>query len=655
MARRPFRTPVLCPPFALAPVALTVWALIIVGCGGSPKIATREASSEPAVSPTRSPERRDESKNKLQPPSMESESAADDLLPNERELQTALEAGKPTSTEVPANVASSIPTGDPRVPATTPESSAHDPPNQDPPAPIESGPLHATGGLSSADAIVTEPAFRILLPTTSGPLTADVTIRIDDESLQAAFDDRIQSVIEEATDPESKLTWQRLFEHVAGDPQQFGRGAPVLRQQYKDLIQRYDLDRDKKPDHNEVAKFLFRDSGFAGPFRLAGSDHFRETNRSKSAVFAAIDLNDNRQLEAEEIDLAGESIRMLDRNADGRIDFNEVVTFPGGENPAWKKRRSSRWGEVATDLAGYVDWTMVSYTLDGVDPRGPFGQPKNAIARLDQNENDSLEVDEAKELLNIPPDISLSVQFSNGGKPAKIEITAVSDEMAPLVECSESDSSVAINGATLRMTASIADGRTGRNQIPPEAFAMLDANNDGGLDEREIPAPALRDYSFEDLDQDNDGKLTLHEINEGLRPKSPIWNVQVRARGAESPDAVFAWLDQNQDQFLSTREVMAAGGHLREIASDGIVTPASLPDSFLLQFGRGEPSQDETLFQLARPKTDPQDKRPRWAQSMDVNRDGDISRHEFPGSSGQFQDLDADGDGFVSTHEVLVN
>jgi Ca2+-binding EF-hand superfamily protein len=327
------------------------------------------------------------------------------------------------------------------------------------------------------------------------------------------------------------------------------------------------------------------------------------------------------------------------------------------DNPAWKKRRSSRWGQVATDLSGYIDWSMLSYALDEIDFVGPFGKQQNVVAKLDQDQSDSIDGDEARDLQTVESDARLLIRYplvADGS--AEIEITSISKDLDPLVQRIESANSIAIVGNALRLTASVFDARTGRNQIPPEAFAMLDANNDGGLDESEIPAPALREYSFEDLDEDADGKLTLREINEGLRPKSPIWNVQVRARGAESPDGVFAWLDQNQDQFLSAREVLAAKDRLHAIASsDGNLKPADIPDSYQLQFGRGEPNQDNQLFGLASRTTEANDGRPRWAQSMDMNRDGDISRQEFPGTTTQFMNLDANEDGFISSDETSAN
>ncbi len=160
---------------------------------------------------------------------------------------------------------------------------------------------------------------------------------------------------------------------------------------------------------------------------------------------------------------------------------------------------------------------MLSYTLDEIDSLGPFGQLQNVVAKLDQDHSDSIDRDEAKGLLSVKSDVRLLVRYplvASGS--AEIEISSVSEDLDPLVQRVESANHIAIVGSALSLTASVLDARTGRNQIPLEAFAMLDANNDGGLDESEIPAPALREYSFEDLDQDEDGKLTLREINEGM-------------------------------------------------------------------------------------------------------------------------------------------
>jgi hypothetical protein len=82
------------------------------------------------------------------------------------------------------------------------------------------------------------------------------------------------------------------------------------------------------------------------------------------------------------------------------------------------------------------------------------------------------------------------------------------------------------------------------------------------------------------------------------------------------------------------------------------LTADRIPDSYLIQFGREDPRQDGTLFAINADRFPVADLRPRWAQAMDANRDGDISREEFTGSQSQFEQLDNNGNGFVELAEV---
>lgn len=652
----------------IAKLACVSAVVLLIGCSDSPDVRSKNLnqSVEPITAAVPKPAETGPAKSESpeselapeSPPREGQETAASEEARPESQsalatdAEAGTESGKPPSVDESIDRSESDPQPD-ESPVAQNAPEEHAPEEH---TPVENAPAE------EAEAVSREPSFRMLLPTTSGPLVADVEIRIGEQPLETAFDARILAVMDEASGDASDLTWTSLFDHVAADPQQFGRSSPINSQQHRNLIRRYDKNRNKKPDPDEVAKFLFRTAGFAGPFRLVGSDYFREINRSQSAVFVAMDRNGNRMLESDEVDVAIESLRRLDQNADERIDFREITSVAADDEPAWKNRRSSRWGEVAMDLSGYVDWSLLSYTLEEMPHYGPFGRKRNAIVKLDHDKSESVDREEARDLLAVEPDLRLRVQYPHAGSgQADIEIASVSSDLDPLVELTTSAKQICISGGSLRLIASVSDLRTARNQVPPQAFAMLDANNDGGLDESEIPEEALREYSFEDLDQDGDEKLSLREINEGMSPKSPIWNVQVRARGAETPDGVFAWLDQNQDHFLSSREINAAKDRLQAIASpEGNVKPSNIPDSYLLQFGRGDPGQDEQLFALTPPESSAMgaapdavsDSWPRWARSMDTNRDGEISRHEFPGASQQFDDLDKNADGFIEIDEL---
>jgi Ca2+-binding EF-hand superfamily protein len=262
-----------------------------------------------------------------------------------------------------------------------------------------------------------------------------------------------------------------------------------------------------------------------------------------------------------------------------------------------------------------------------------------------------LDADEAKGLLKASPDLRLRVSYGPGGDES-IRIESVSPQIEPLVKWNETAQQIEVFGKSFSLVAQVLPSLSQTNQFPDQAFVMLDANTDGFLDENEIPEAALQEYSFDDIDRDDNGKLTIEEIRNGLAGEEPIWFIQVRARGAESPDAVFGWLDQNRDNFLSTREILRAPDLLHTLAVDGIVKPASIPDTYLLQFGRGDPNQDEQLFGMTPTRSKSTDLRPRWAQAMDSNGDGDISRDEFTSTDDHFEAIDDNQDGFIDPQET---
>jgi len=72
----------------------------------------------------------------------------------------------------------------------------------------------------------------------------------------------------------------------------------------------------------------------------------------------------------------------------------------------------------------------------------------------------------------------------------------------------------------------------------------------------------------------------------------------------------------------------------------------------VVQFGRGNPQQNDSLFTFAPQGAARDADRPMWAESMDANQDGDISPEEFLGDAEQFKQLDRDEDGFLSSSET---
>jgi hypothetical protein len=131
---------------------------------------------------------------------------------------------------------------------------------------------------------------------------------------------------------------------------------------------------------------------------------------------------------------------------------------------------------------------------------------------------------------------------------------------------------------------------------------------------------------------------------------------QVSLGAAIDGGDVTALVDHDGDGRLTRREQGDLAAALSELDSDknGAVTAKELPSSVRIAVGQG--AVIHTL--LASPAVvTPGDmaagpSAPDWFAGMDQNHDGDLSPKEFLGASEQFSQLDADGDGLISTQEA---
>ena len=502
--------------------------------------------------------------------------------------------------------------------------------------------------------------YRLWLPTSMGPLLVDLDLQIAGEPLNEVFNSKMQALLQQVRDENQdedtdSVSWQALLDHVAANPMVFGQNSAGVAGQAMQMERQYDRNKNKQVDQDEWMRFLFRDVGFHSEFRLRGTDAYRWVNRSQSPLFHSIDQNQDRRLDAIEIRNSSDAIlRQIDQNADQCIDITESVAAAdrGASETPWQSRRSRRHGDVAMDLSGYVNWSNLSYTMGGMlKPDQVFGAA-NPVQIANANSDQWISAEEAQSVLSQSPALSVVVNFGN---PASVPtVTLVHPSTQADVDSHDNDSGEAwIERGGLTIAITTHDLPTNQNRVPREAFDALDADNDGLLDESEIPDAVEAQVSIENLDQDGDGKLNFEEVNRAPKPPESIWNYQVRGRAAEHSDAVFALLDLDHDGFLSTREISNAPISLGHHLGDQQTLSANdLPDVFLVQLGRGEPNQDDTRFTLSRRLPPDQDNRPNWSVQMDSNRDGDISQSEFPGSMEIFRTLDLNQDQFLDRTEI---
>ena len=199
------------------------------------------------------------------------------------------------------------------------------------------------------------------------------------------------------------------------------------------------------------------------------------------------------------------------------------------------------------------------------------------------------------------------------------------------------------------------DNRVGRSEWPGDArlFTRLDANKDGYLTIQEytqgsgfaLDAQGGPSYRFSNIDMNNDGWVTRSEWNMG--------------------DADFNRLDLNRDNRISRFEFendTAAYNDYRytpaqfdtfDVNRDGWVTRA---ESRMVagEFDRFDVNRDNRIsryeFENVATASDPTSSYDRFT-TVDVNRDGWLTRSEWRGSEAGFSRLDSNRDNRLSRTE----
>jgi Ca2+-binding EF-hand superfamily protein len=127
---------------------------------------------------------------------------------------------------------------------------------------------------------------------------------------------------------------------------------------------------------------------------------------------------------------------------------------------------------------------------------------------------------------------------------------------------------------------------------------------------------------------------------------------------------LFDLLDADRDGRLSVREMRQAPKLLERLDRDGkgYLTRQDVPRSYRLALRRGPAGAggaadvaaavNRYLGGYRAEAGGEASAGPLWFRKMDRNRDGDVSRKEFPFSDEEFRKIDTDGDGLISREEA---
>lgn len=180
-------------------------------------------------------------------------------------------------------------------------------------------------------------------------------------------------------------------------------------------------------------------------------------------------------------------------------------------------------------------------------------------------------------------------------------------------------------------------------------FLAADVDADAQVDMSPDLPRFLRE-SFGLLDHGADGRLDQAELTAYCRDFLPLsaalGGARISITAHEEVRGLLALADLDRDGRLGARELQRA----RDLASglmpaNGELTADRLPPVVRVDLhvaGVELPYVDDAAAEPGPP----------WFVRADVNRDGDVDRHEFLGSHSDFQRVDQDGDGLISLAEA---
>ena len=203
-----------------------------------------------------------------------------------------------------------------------------------------------------------------------------------------------------------------------------------------------------------------------------------------------------------------------------------------------------------------------------------------------------------------------------------------------------------------------------------QRFSVSDQDRNKYLDAEEFASFAgavmgsVGALEFGTLDANDDEMVTRDELFRHLDRDTLAAQSQLETTISSDGRSMFMMLDENLDRRLSLRELKTGFDKLAALDrdSDRRVSriEASSPSQYTLQIGLGRPqlfrnmtSQNDMMMSTTAVVrgTESLDG-PLWFRKMDRNRDGDVSRREFLGTSSQFDSLDTDKDELLDATEA---
>ena len=495
---------------------------------------------------------------------------------------------------------------------------------------------------------------RFLLLAPGGPLIVDLAIQVDGQSVDSILDPLIDKFLKTAdANSDGNSTWDEAFTVARITYGGFGNTRVTAPAQQWQAKQVFDTDRDGEIGRDEAARFVTNDANTKRAIRLTGFNYYRDIGRSRSPVRLLLDADEDRALSAEEIQQATQRLLRRDGDDDRILYPSDFVATANLQSNRSTRRgagpRSALLLRPATNTARVFYSLEELYAYGGPLNESSFSFTPDLFGRLDTNNDGSVTSGEVVELdrvashLRLRASIATTPELTIESLAAPLEHHSSPSDASAVIELPDCQLSITLRGDTDEQ----AFGQRG-----DALLAQYDEDNNGYLEEDEIPPDAENIIApLAAVDLDGDEKVYAKEITEYLQTQQIAGRTQIQVQVCHREDALFAALDNNADGRLDEYELNAVLDTLSSLDAneDGRVVIDEVPHSMIIVIGRGGLSDVRQAPSTIRAMDS---SLPLWFQRMDANQDGFVSRVEFLGESVQFDQLDTNGDQFISSDEI---
>jgi Ca2+-binding EF-hand superfamily protein len=452
-----------------------------------------------------------------------------------------------------------------------------------------------------------------------------------------------------------------------------------------------DANKDGKVTLDEF-KAYYKKTGF-GSFQLRGATGQGKSGLMTETLFKYLDKNKDGKLSKDELAAAPDVLHRLDIDEDEMISKEELVpdnnpyagVFFGGPDTGGAASPAFQLLAPGESPAKLAKMLMERYdkNKDGKLTRAESGFDEATFGRLDANKDGQLSSSELEAWLAGPSDLELTVRL--GGLPAKrapggilkaiansgpssnaaVELTPGTEWPLAKATKPQAEGLVLTHGIAQldvrgdRNNQFFGDGA--RNFYVQQFNQVIQEKKKDYLEKKDITndgnAQFLRGL-FTFADRDNDGKLTLKELNSFFDAiaggVSAFATLTVSDHGA----GLFELLDANRDGRLGVRELRSGWDRVAPWAkaTPGAISLQEIPRQYELTVRQGPDDARGRRFAVRtmgnQPRPSNTGRGPLWFRKMDRNGDGDVSRREWLGSMEDFKKIDTDSDGLISVEEA---